>query len=225
MRITCPDCKATYEVGDADIPENGIEVECSACLNRWMQMPGVEEADGIPEETAPDVQAPDVSAEIPEIETTPVDEVAPEPEFAPQFAEEPEPISQAVTPEPEPKVAPLVEEEDSVVTNFPTRDFGPIPAWDAPNIAPNEDAATKLRSLLGNGEVSEIESPTDLTDEDFTDLPDLAEELVEEEPAPTVGWRVPKPPESAFLEEDPLDQILAEVNAEAEASAPSWSCR
>ncbi|MBL4807509.1 MAG: zinc-ribbon domain-containing protein, partial [Rhodobacteraceae bacterium] len=40
MRITCPNCAAHYEVATSAIPTEGREVECSSCLERWMQMPG-----------------------------------------------------------------------------------------------------------------------------------------------------------------------------------------
>jgi len=67
MRITCPNCQATYEVGESDIPEDGIEVECSACLNRWMQMPKSEEIAPEPEPESPPVE-PSVEPAQPEME-------------------------------------------------------------------------------------------------------------------------------------------------------------
>ena len=61
MRITCPNCQATYEVGESDIPEEGIEVECSACLKRWMQLP-VEPEPAEPEVAETDPSMADVIA-------------------------------------------------------------------------------------------------------------------------------------------------------------------
>lgn len=37
MRITCPSCKAQYEIDDALLPEEGREVQCSACGTVWFQ--------------------------------------------------------------------------------------------------------------------------------------------------------------------------------------------
>lgn len=39
MRLTCPNCKAQYEVDDAVIPDNGRDVQCSACGHTWYQYP------------------------------------------------------------------------------------------------------------------------------------------------------------------------------------------
>ncbi len=39
MRLTCPNCKAQYEVEESVIPEGGREVQCSACGNTWYQYP------------------------------------------------------------------------------------------------------------------------------------------------------------------------------------------
>ncbi|MBT9384826.1 zinc-ribbon domain-containing protein [Pseudooceanicola sp. CBS1P-1] len=40
MRLTCPSCGANYEVPDAVIPDEGRDVECSACGISWFQAPG-----------------------------------------------------------------------------------------------------------------------------------------------------------------------------------------
>jgi len=37
MRITCPSCKAQYEIDDVLLPEDGREVQCSACGTVWFQ--------------------------------------------------------------------------------------------------------------------------------------------------------------------------------------------
>jgi len=39
MRLTCPNCTAQYEVDDRVIPQNGRDVQCSACGNTWYQYP------------------------------------------------------------------------------------------------------------------------------------------------------------------------------------------
>ncbi|MEM1004734.1 MAG: zinc-ribbon domain-containing protein [Pseudomonadota bacterium] len=37
MRLTCPNCGAQYEVPDEVIPEEGRDVQCSACDQTWFQ--------------------------------------------------------------------------------------------------------------------------------------------------------------------------------------------
>lgn len=39
MRLTCPNCKAQYEVADSVIPPDGRDVQCSACGTTWFQYP------------------------------------------------------------------------------------------------------------------------------------------------------------------------------------------
>ncbi|WP_198406667.1 zinc-ribbon domain-containing protein [Paracoccus yeei] len=39
MRLTCPRCRAEYEIPDTAIPAAGREVECSSCAHVWLQMP------------------------------------------------------------------------------------------------------------------------------------------------------------------------------------------
>ncbi|MEI4233855.1 zinc-ribbon domain-containing protein [Roseovarius sp. D22-M7] len=37
MRLTCPNCGAQYEIPETAIPDDGREVQCSACGETWMQ--------------------------------------------------------------------------------------------------------------------------------------------------------------------------------------------
>lgn len=37
MRLTCPKCNARYEVGQAALPTEGRDVQCSGCGNTWFQ--------------------------------------------------------------------------------------------------------------------------------------------------------------------------------------------
>ncbi|MCC6001439.1 MAG: zinc-ribbon domain-containing protein [Pararhodobacter sp.] len=39
MRLTCPNCKAQYEVEESVIPEGGRDVQCSSCGHTWYQYP------------------------------------------------------------------------------------------------------------------------------------------------------------------------------------------
>ena len=157
MRITCPKCQATYEVGETDIPEDGIEVECSACLNQWMQMPII---------AAP---------------------LAPEPV-------EPAQADAATIDE-----AGAGEDQDAVVMDFPTADAQPA----APVLEAIAAASTLREDVFGKP----ISAPSE---------PELEAEAwppAQSETAPSAGWRVPAPPKEQFLQQDPLDEILAEVGA------------
>lgn len=93
MRIICPNCAAQYEV-DADlVPEDGRDVQCSACGHTWMQFADgkVEEistgADPVPETAEPEPEEAPAAAE-PEAE----------PEAAATEAEGPAPEAEAPTP-------------------------------------------------------------------------------------------------------------------------------
>lgn len=39
MRLTCPNCRAQYEIDGTAIPETGRDVQCSACGTTWYQYP------------------------------------------------------------------------------------------------------------------------------------------------------------------------------------------
>ncbi|MEJ2035040.1 MAG: zinc-ribbon domain-containing protein, partial [Maritimibacter sp.] len=92
MRLICPNCGAQYEVDDRVIPENGRDVQCSACGHGWYQMrkdlvvSSEEELDaGVAEpeaEPAPEAE--------PEPETAAAAESKPEAEFAPDLGDEAE---------------------------------------------------------------------------------------------------------------------------------------
>lgn len=75
MRIICPNCAAQYEVDAALIPQDGRDVQCSACGHTWMQYAdgGVEEisdaAEPVPETATPEGST---SVALPEPEPVPV---------------------------------------------------------------------------------------------------------------------------------------------------------
>ncbi|WP_347267161.1 zinc-ribbon domain-containing protein [Paracoccus sp. (in: a-proteobacteria)] len=48
MRLTCPSCRAQYQIADSAIPASGREVECSACGHVWHE-PAPAAADAGPE--------------------------------------------------------------------------------------------------------------------------------------------------------------------------------
>lgn len=119
MRLTCPTCGAQYEVPDEVIPEEGRDVQCSACEKTWFQAK-------YPDQPAP-AAAPPVVEEIPvEPDSTPVeDPVAkatdikvevkpkpePEPNPEPEAKPEPEPDKPAATGNIDPAVAGILQEE------------------------------------------------------------------------------------------------------------------
>lgn len=39
MRLTCPNCKAQYEVEESVVPPEGRDVQCSSCGTTWFQYP------------------------------------------------------------------------------------------------------------------------------------------------------------------------------------------
>jgi predicted Zn finger-like uncharacterized protein len=84
MRLICPNCGAQYEVDSSMIPDEGRDVQCSACGHTWYQLPDGAEAVAEPEiEAEPDIDDDiDETVEVEETvgigETDPVEE-APEP--------------------------------------------------------------------------------------------------------------------------------------------------
>jgi len=49
MRLICPKCDANYEVDASVIPENGRDVQCSACGETWFQTKESEETAAAPQ--------------------------------------------------------------------------------------------------------------------------------------------------------------------------------
>lgn len=101
MRITCPSCGAQYEIDASLLPQDGREVQCSACGTVWFQEGKTSVEPFIPE-PAPLPQPPEQSAEEPAPEEAPP---------APQDDED----QAAVTapPEPAPEMQPDPQEPTS----------------------------------------------------------------------------------------------------------------
>jgi len=70
MRLTCPNCTAQYEVPADAIPENGRDVQCSACDHTWFQSGEINQA----EVAAPAMASPGANVHPADTETP-----APEP--------------------------------------------------------------------------------------------------------------------------------------------------
>ena len=39
MKISCPDCQASYDVDLPDLTEEGVQYECAKCQNSFLVMP------------------------------------------------------------------------------------------------------------------------------------------------------------------------------------------
>ncbi|MGI1662902.1 zinc-ribbon domain-containing protein [Palleronia sp. KMU-117] len=59
MRLICPNCGAQYEVDGSMIPDDGRDVQCSACGHTWFQLPEGVELPAEPEPAEPSEAAPD----------------------------------------------------------------------------------------------------------------------------------------------------------------------
>lgn len=108
MRLTCPNCAAQYEIDASLLPEDGREVQCSACGHIWfqesrtaLQRPVASEpvpaaapatapqADAPRPDTVPSSQTPDVGPDD-QLHDTPLDEIdAAQPSVARQPAPKP----------------------------------------------------------------------------------------------------------------------------------------
>ncbi|KPQ06052.1 MAG: zinc-ribbon domain [Rhodobacteraceae bacterium HLUCCA12] len=66
MRLTCPNCRAQYEIDGSAIPEGGRDVQCSACGTTWFQPPetldGASSQDDAAEPSEPSRPAPTAAA-------------------------------------------------------------------------------------------------------------------------------------------------------------------
>ncbi|WP_425084315.1 zinc-ribbon domain-containing protein [Ruegeria profundi] len=98
MRLTCPNCGAQYEVPDEVIPEEGRDVQCSACDQTWFQPKH-------PEDAAPTTDAPEATAE-PDAKPEPT----PEPDTKVEVVDETPPDS-GKTGNVDPAVASILKEE------------------------------------------------------------------------------------------------------------------
>jgi predicted Zn finger-like uncharacterized protein len=93
MRLICPNCGAQYEVDSAMIPDEGRDVQCSACGHTWYQMP--EGAEAVAE---PGIDAEDEIEVEETVEETVEVEDAPRPVAA--SAPPPPPVAAPMPPKP-----------------------------------------------------------------------------------------------------------------------------
>ena len=71
MRLTCPNCTAQYQVPADAIPENGRDVQCSACEHTWFQS-------GAPDDMTLATAIPVSAPSVPDVTPTPDQAVSPE---------------------------------------------------------------------------------------------------------------------------------------------------
>ncbi len=183
MRLTCPNCRAQYEVPDEVIPEEGRDVQCSNCEKTWFQEkhpkaefetpepakaaaeetaasepvieePAAEEADPVSDE-------PEVQDNEPEVVVGKTIPVAEEVEFS------------AATTEPEEATEPEPVEETEVETEEP--------ATDSPETPPEEPEA-EIQETKAEDEEPEADE-TEAEEEPATEEAEADEPKPEEWPA------------------------------------------
>jgi predicted Zn finger-like uncharacterized protein len=98
MRLTCPNCRAQYEVADSAIPARGRDVQCSSCGHAWFERP-------------PEVSDPEpvpAAAPAARVTTPSTDTAAPAPKPVEPKAETP--AEPALSPAPKRAIDPAVAE-------------------------------------------------------------------------------------------------------------------
>ncbi|MGZ9809026.1 zinc-ribbon domain-containing protein [Pseudoroseicyclus sp. H15] len=111
MRLICPNCGAQYDVPDDVIPDEGRDVQCSACSHTWFERPGasVAEEEAPPPPVArpapppPDDPADDLPASL-RRPPSPPRRVMPKPAPEPEAEDE----SEFAEPPPRPSVTPEI---------------------------------------------------------------------------------------------------------------------
>ncbi|SPJ23526.1 zinc-ribbon domain-containing protein [Palleronia abyssalis] len=80
MRITCPNCAAEYEVDATLVPEDGRDVQCSACGHTWMQFRDgrTQEVGAAHSDPSPEPASPPEPASTPAPVSTPAPAKEPE---------------------------------------------------------------------------------------------------------------------------------------------------
>lgn len=89
MRLTCPNCRAQYEVPDEVIPEEGRDVQCSNCDQTWFQAKHT--ADKATEEPPQIQPEPVVEPEVSEPAEPDAPDTSDEPPAEPDIVETPAP--------------------------------------------------------------------------------------------------------------------------------------
>lgn len=171
MRLVCPNCGAQYEVDDRVIPENGRDVQCSACGHGWYQtrkeLSVSEEGEPAPEL----IDEPVADAEEPE--TEPVVEDAPtESEMSEEAAESAEDINA----EPEVTEAEAIENEDEPAVEDRDAEAEPVEEADPTEAVNEEDVSEEPlpedEPTVGLSDDEAIEPAEDDEDEDEDEAED-----------------------------------------------------
>ncbi len=193
MRLTCPNCRAQYEVPDEVIPEEGRDVQCSNCEKTWFQekhskaeAETPEPAEAATEETAasepmieepvaeeadPVSDEPEVQKDEPEVVVGKTIPVAEEVEFSaavtePEEATEPETVEE-----------PEIEAEETEAEE---------PATDSPETPPEEPEAeiqeTKAEDEEPEADETEAEEESEAEEAEAEDDEPATDEVEADEP-------------------------------------------
>ncbi len=182
MRLTCPNCRAQYEVPDEVIPEEGRDVQCSNCEKTWFQekhpkaeVETPEPAEAAAQETAaaseavieePAAEEPDPVSDEPEVVVGKTIPVAEEVEFSAAVTEPEEATEPETVEEPEIEAEEIEAEE---------------PATDIPETPPEEPEA-EIQESKAEDEEPEADE-TEAEEEPETEEAEADEPKPEEWPA------------------------------------------
>ncbi|MEX0368370.1 MAG: zinc-ribbon domain-containing protein [Ruegeria sp.] len=213
MRLTCPKCRAQYEVPEEVIPPGGRDVQCSNCDSTWFQehpsKPAAEPvAETQPEAAEPKVEAPAVEEEAPAEAAPsvadPVDEVHSEPEAEPvEVAEEDAPVEEVVEEQAEPDEAEPVEdaqpepqaEEAEAEQDAPVEEIAEEPVEEIAEEPVEAAEEAQPEPQAEPAETEEAEQPAEAAEDmhfpfvEAGDTGDEPEEEVEDEPVAASAGR------------------------------------
>ncbi len=195
MRLTCPNCGARYEVDDALIPPEGRDVQCSDCFTIWFQ------AGPRKPHMAPPPPRPPL-----------VEEPTPEPEVAPDQAEE----------TPSDPVSDVAEDEGSPTGTIADPEPEPVPAAAEPESdAPSAEPEVQASDVPEPDQDTAVEVPEDVVDSEVAS----GTEGTSAEPEEDTLIEIPQSAENATQVVAENDHPEPEEEDDAERSAESTGRR
>ncbi|MEM6589695.1 MAG: zinc-ribbon domain-containing protein [Pseudomonadota bacterium] len=217
MRLICPNCAAQYEVPEEVIPEEGRDVQCSACGDTWFQL----------HPSHPDYKQPydlDTPEEDPEDDFYDEDDVElaagdqddaePEPEPEEDAAEDDEPPTQPIPRELSEDVANVLREEAARETQAREAERGGLETQ--PDLGLSEADDAEHRSRQAQERMARLRGFDTTADEPVSDLVQTPDpEAPAEEPEIDLGTRANLLPDV----EDVDQKLEAQSDGAAEAAA------